>query len=360
MVITLIAAIDFDLAFPLWLQFMKIQIFALLTLVIMQGRFRINALTWVIVGSIGFYGVKGGVFSILTGSQYRIWGPPDSYIADNNALAVALLMVIPLMRYLQLQATKSWQRWAFTLAMGLCALSVLTSHSRGALLAGSAIAVTLWLKSRQKLRLGLALLALVPVLLLLMPQEWYDRMSTLRSYEEDNSAMGRVTAWEFAGDMAAGRLTGGGFGSFVQENYERFSPAIAAQIQMRDGLYQGAHSIYFQFLGEQGYFGLLLFVAVGIAAARSAKWVITNAPKRKDLQWAADLAAMLQVSMVGFAIGGAFLNLAYFDLWYHIIGLCVLVRWHVATVLNQEIPATAGSHVPMAAVANSPGSRARR
>ena len=32
-----------------------------------------------------------------------MWGPPDSFIEGNNELALALVMTIPLMRFLQLQ-----------------------------------------------------------------------------------------------------------------------------------------------------------------------------------------------------------------------------------------------------------------
>ena len=39
-----------------------------------------------------------------------------------------------------------------------------------------------------------------------------------------------------------------------------------------------------------------------------------------------DLAAMLQVSLIGYAASGAFLGLAYFDLYYHLIALIVILR----------------------------------
>ena len=38
----------------------------------------------------------------------------------------------------------------------------------------------------------------------------------------------------------------------------------------------------------------------------------------------ADLARMLQVSVIGYATSGAFLGLAYFDLYYHLIAFVVL------------------------------------
>lgn len=41
------------------------------------------------------------------------------------------------------------------------------------------------------------------------------------------------------------------------------------------------------------------------------------------MKWASDLAAMCQVSIIGYAVAGAFLTLAYYDLYYSIIVLLV-------------------------------------
>ena len=49
--------------------------------------------------------------------------------------------------------------------------------------------------------------------------------------------------------------------------------------------------------------------------------------------WVPLLMRMVQVSLVGFAIGGAFLSLVYFDLPYYIIGYVVLVD---ATLRERE------------------------
>ena len=48
-------------------------------------------------------------------------------------------------------------------------------------------------------------------------------------------------------------------------------------------------------------------------------------------RWAADLGAMVQVGLVGFAVGGAFLSLAYFDLTYNMMVMVVLAKKWVET-----------------------------
>ena len=57
-------------------------------------------------------------------------------------------------------------------------------------------------------------------------------------------------------------------------------------------------------------------------------WEITQEMPRKSQrrEWLSDLGAMCQVSLVGYAVGGAFLSLAYFDLPYNILIMIVVAR----------------------------------
>ena len=75
-----------------WDRLSKILLMAIVASMLLQSRKDLNRLILVIVGSIGFSAVKGGIFSILTKGNYMVWGPPDSFIADNNDLALAELM----------------------------------------------------------------------------------------------------------------------------------------------------------------------------------------------------------------------------------------------------------------------------
>jgi len=309
----------------------KIQLFAFLTIFLMQTPERVKALVWVIVLSLGFFGFKGGLYTIISGSQYLVWGPAGSFIADNNALALALIMTLPLAWFLFAQTRSRILKLGLAFLMALSCLSILGSHSRGAALAGATMTMFLWAKSRNKLGIGLAILVLLPVFVASMPQEWFQRMETIKTYEQDESAMGRIHAWEFAIDMANSRPIGGGYDVFVEENYRKYAPEITAIIDKEKGRFQGPHSIYFRVLGEHGYFGLTLFLLLGFSAYFTGSYVIRRARNLPGLTWASDLAAMLQTSLVGFAVGGAFLGLSYFDFYYHLISLLVVLRAIVDT-----------------------------
>jgi hypothetical protein len=51
--------------------------------------------------------VKGGIFKITTGGEFRVWGPPSGAIEDNNQLAAGLVMMLPLMYRLFTQTQKN-------------------------------------------------------------------------------------------------------------------------------------------------------------------------------------------------------------------------------------------------------------
>ncbi|MER2623016.1 MAG: putative O-glycosylation ligase, exosortase A system-associated, partial [Accumulibacter sp.] len=260
---------------------MKVDLMILVALTLLKTRRHIEFFVWVVVFSLGFYGVKGGIFTIMTGGNYRVWGP-GGFIGGNNEVALALIVVIPLMRYLQLQATHRWVRHGFTAAMLLTAAAALGSHSRGALLAIAAMAVYLWLKSPKKVGFGVFLSLAGVLLVIFMPENWSDRMHTISSYEEDASAMGRINAWWTAVNVARAHVTGAGFDMYSPVIFSRFAP------DPRD--IHAAHSIYFQVLGEHGFIGLFLFLAIWWSVWRMARSITNYKSTDPNLLWAKQLA----------------------------------------------------------------------
>ena len=317
--VTTIFAFDTALALPMWERVMKIQLMVFVSLYLLHSKQHVQVLIWVIAGSVAFFGIKGGLFTLRETGEGIVFGPPGSFIEENNSLALALVMTIPLLRYLQLQATNRWVRWALLAAIVLCGFSVLGSHSRGALLAVTAMLAVFWLKSRNKLATGFALALLVPLAIGFMPEKWEDRMRSIQNYEQDSSAMGRINAWTMAFNVARDRpFMGGGFDMESPNVYGRYAPDPS--------IVRSAHSIYFQMLGQHGFVGLALFLLLWYLVWRDASWIIRQSRSRTELHWASNLAHMIQVSLVGYAVGGAFLNLAYYDVPYNLLIALVLTR----------------------------------
>lgn len=307
---------------PQW--FKGYKIFGITAMVMMPIRTRqeIAWRIWVVVVLIGYYGVKGGIFTLRSGGNFRLWGPEGTFIDGNNEVALAWVIVTPLMYYLMGTMVTRGARIATLASMLRRALASLGSYSRGAALAIAAMSTVLWLKSRNKHALGLLLGVAEPLLIFLMPSPWHERIDTIHAYQDASLTMGRM-----AFNLANDRLLGGSFEIVDNQVFARYAP-MPLDVH-------AAHSIYFQLLGEHGWLGLLLYVAIGVLTWRTGSAVVQDAGKIAELAWAPRLATMLQVSLIGFAVGGAFLSLLYFEVPYLLMGAMVATRLAVARLVQQ-------------------------
>lgn len=333
-----------------WSRALKVQLMVLIALFLVGNRGELHKLVWVLAMSVGFFGIKGGLFTVATGGSYRVWGPEGSFIEDNNHVALAITMVVPLFRYLQLQSENRWVKRGCVAAMILCVAAALGSQSRGALLAVGAMSVFLWLKSRNKGLIGIVLILAVPLVFSVMPDTWTSRMNTIKTYEQDGSALGRINAWWMAWNLALDRFPiGGGFAIYERDVFARYAP-------IPEDLH-AAHSIYFQVLGEHGFIGLFLFLTIFGLAWLCGNSILRKTRDRKGLEWARDLAAMSQVSLVGYLVGGAFLSLSYFDLPYYVVVVLVLLRGLVDRETVAKVQPVSTKPMPLIA---DPQARARQ
>jgi probable O-glycosylation ligase (exosortase A-associated) len=345
MCVTTMFALSPTDAFAEWTRTAKIQVIAFVTLMLIRTRQQLMALVWVVTFSLGFFGFKGGLFTVLTGGNYMVWGPPGSFFEGNNEMALALIMILPLIWFLRGNTRNRWIRLLLVITLPLTAAAILGSHSRGALVAGCAMGLALLVRSRHKAVLGLGLVAAVIAVLAFMPAHWFSRMETIKTYDEDPSAVGRINAWWFAFHLANDRpLVGGGFQAFQPWLFQEYAP------DPED--FHDSHSIYFEVLGEHGYVGLSLFLALVCLAFLDVRYVMKKTKGIEDLRWAGELAAMTQVGLVGYLVGGGFLGLAYFDLYYSLLGVIVITRSIVEREL--EAPKASGTAPPAAAMNERP------
>lgn len=307
-----------------WLQLekvAKIMLMIFVATILITDRYRLHALVWTIALSLGFYGVKGGIFTIVHGGVHRVRGPPGTFIDGNNEIGLALAMTVPLMYYLYVESKRFYVRWGLVAAMLLTSLAAIGTQSRGALLGMGAMGLMLWWKSRHKFLMALLAAIAVAMVYNFMPQEWFDRMATIKTYQEDASAQGRIRAWTFALGVASNDFFGGGFETF------------------RGGT--DAHSIYFEVLGEHGFFGLGLFLALGLFTWMAASRVRRATEKTQDMGWMATLLRMTQVSLVAYASAGAFLGMAYFDYAYNLVLIVIVSTAILASRAVSAVPTSA-------------------
>ena len=341
----------FEAVFPswswsLWDRTWRIILLGILVSITANNRTRMHALIMIATLSLLYYGVKGGAFTIFTGGNYRVVGQGNSAISDNNQLALAILMAIPLANYLRLHSAQLWARYALLGAIALSVVAVLGSYSRGAFLAMAGLVVIAWLRAKRKWLYPIVAAAVIIPALQFMPQSFYDRMGTIQNAQSDVSFSGRVTAWRVAFGYARDHFPfGAGFSGPEQ--------AVVFSVYAPGQQSHAAHSIYFQVLGDNGFVGLAIYLAILGLCFWNTFMIRSKAKRIAELAWIYDLAGMLQLTLFVFCLGGAALSVAYYDMLFIAAGLLSAMKLYVVRqtqtakpYLRSSLQASAASPAP--------------
>lgn len=303
-----------------WIKVMKVYVGIFPTFWLIDTRERLRWLVVTIALSFGLIGLKGGIFALATGFNHRVWGPANTFYGDNNSIALALNMMLPLIILCAKESKHIVLKYFFCTIFFFSICSIISTWSRGGLLALCAILGALILSSRRK---WLAIpIFLIGVFFLMpkLPAEWFERMHTIETYEEDVSAMTRLDAWKYATNRAlANPLVGGGFETF--RNYVR-----------------DVHSAYFEILGEHGFLALGFWLSLLFGTMISLQRLRKRARQIEGFSWVPDYARAVQIALLGYAVGGAFLGVAYWDIFYHLVSLCVLMKVLLARGVRETQP----------------------
>lgn len=318
-----------------------IKIYALCFVMTMtpRGRLQIHSILIVICLGMGIHGALEGLKYISSGGNHKVYAPAS--IGDNNYLAMATLMVMPLLVYLFRYSEARLIRFSFMGALVACFAGVIATTSRGGLAGLVVLGVFLFAQSRQKMITLASMAVLVAALLVLAPEQWMERMDTIVSASDDGSFMSRVSSWKLNTILALDRpLLGGGYSAL--ENWAVFD-IYKQKFHLMDFVYSpeptiayAAHSIYFQTLGDLGFPGFFLFMAILFTAFRNLGRILRATRGNESLLWAYDLAVMFRLSLVVFMTCGALLSAAYFELLYIMLTQICILRRH----LEETVPAT--------------------
>lgn len=203
-----------ELVYFYWSNDEKLLIMTLLTYTLATTCKRIDQLIAVCALSVAYYGFKGGVWALLHGGQDRVYGGADgSMIGDNNLLGAALATVLPLLLYTRQHYCKPYFKLPMFVLIGLTAIGDLFTYSRGALLALSGMTGIAWLRSRQKCALAILAGGITLGVWMYAPSQWFARMGTIQTYDQDASAQQRLYMWRLSWAMALKHpIVGGGAG----------------------------------------------------------------------------------------------------------------------------------------------------
>jgi len=217
-----------------------------------------------LVSCIAVYNSANGI-GLVEGSRVTIGRDFGSMLGDPNDLA--LVLMFPLAFTISQASTPGIPWFKRVISAVVCVLllaAIIATQSRGGLLGCIAvIGIFAWKFVRSKVLLmsGGAIAGIV----LYLVAGISDRSSGGAAEEGiDESAMGRIYAWEAAFKMALDNpLTGVGLDNFYP-NYFFYSAHW-------DGLNHAVHSTWFGVLAETGFIGLIIFVGFIVSLIKTSR-----------------------------------------------------------------------------------------
>ncbi len=298
------------LALPAIIDFSKVIGLALLTAALASTQERCRLILWAIVGSLGLLALKGTVWSLAHGGA--LIGGPGGMIGDNNSLATAFVMMLPL-AFVLAKTERSRRLRAIAGATVIMTLAaIVLTYSRGGFLGLLAAILVLWITARRKARGVLILLGLVAGVALVAPAEYYERVSSIGDTDDyDRSIQGRFQAWDVALKATADHpLTGVGYNNFhrVFPRYSKHPPRVT-------------HNSYLQIASECGIPALVAYVGlflVGIASLHRMRSGARGSPPADEI---VAYSKGLEASLLGYMVCAVFLSFAQFDLFYQELAL---------------------------------------
>ncbi len=265
---------------------------------------------------------------LVEGTRVTISRELRSQLGDPNDLSLVLMFPVSFLAAEMFDSDGSKFRRVFAaLGLILAISGVIATQSRGGLL-GIAAILSFFLYQKVKNPVVVGCFAAAGMVILMLFAGIADRQSGgAQEGGVDESAMGRLYAWQAAINMAlADPLTGVGINNFFV-NYYFYSPHW-------DGKNHAVHSTWFQVLGETGFVGLGIFLLVIASIYKSLSRVFSINKLLNNNEISVNANA-LKAGLIGFMIAGTFLTQAFTWPLYIILALTIALE-KLAVDTNKE------------------------
>jgi probable O-glycosylation ligase (exosortase A-associated) len=313
--ITFVTAQNHEAAWPWYVDCLKIYVMYFVSWYIIRTIKQVWVLFLMIALTLSYIAYEVNflyVFNNYLFIYHRGYGG-----MDNNGAGLMLAMGVPICWFC-FEGLQKWWRWAFVAFIPPLIHAVLMTYSRGAMLSLIVAVPFVLLRSRQKLRLTIALAALCVVALpIIAGPQIRARFMSIEESDIDASANSRRDSWNAAWRIAKDFPI---FGVGVR-NSNLFSHQYGADIEGRT-----IHSQYLQVLADNGFIGLGLYLMVLMTAWRALRrcqrFVRGCRPNTETRRVLAMLGG-IECSMAVYCFGAIFLSLEVFELPYLLLLLAV-------------------------------------
>lgn len=342
-----------DSAWEKWDWVWKGLVFAAFLPLTLRTKLRIEAAALVMVLAAATIIIPAGIKTVASGGGgYGILASlvsENSGLYEGSTLSTVAIAMIPLIFWVARHSTVITERkLALLFATALCFAALLVpvgTQTRTGLVCIAVLAVLMMRSVKHKflfggLAAGAALLA-IPFL----PSEYTERMATITDHQSDQSASTRVAVWQWTWDYVKTRPLGGGFDAYRGNSFTYNTRQVEEVGGTREISYsevteesRAYHSAYFEVLGEQGYPGFAIWLAIHLSGLWQMERIRRRLADRNDVdskRWRA-LATALQHGHVIYLVGALFIGVGFQPFIFMMIGLQIALfsicrrDWHTA------------------------------
>lgn len=343
---------DFPIsALDKWEWVWKTLLFAAFLPMTLTSRLRIESAVLFYILALGTIVINGGVKTLFGGGGYdtlRLLIDNNSGLYESSTIACAAITAIPLMWWIATHGTvfpRDWRTKAFAIGYSFAAALIpIGTSARTGLVCLAVFAMLLLVQMKRRALYGTIMAVGLVVAIPFLPSSFTDRMSTIQNYQSDESASSRVQVWKWTVDYAIDNPRGGGFTAYRSNSFsyrtrtaeEGVTSTVITEREVVDEA-RAYHSSYFEMLGEQGWFGLGIFLLLhllGLTQMQSIKRAWRGREAEHE-RWVSPLALALQQAHFIYLVGALFVGIAFQPFIMLIIGLqCAL--WSYTKRLEGE------------------------
>ena len=311
-----------------WDWVWKALAFAAFLPLTLRTRLRIEAMTVFMILCASTIIINGGMKTALSGGGYGVLNlmvENNSGLYEGSIISCVAISLIPLILWLSRHGTifapDDWRVKAFCYCLCLaCMLMPIGTEARTGLVCIVILAGLMLVRSPRRFVYGPLMLLAALISIPFLPASFTQRMQTIENHQGDESASTRVAVWMWTLDYVKTHPGGGGFDNYLQNSFTYFAQSEVGdgdtkRIERRLVTDKGRayHSAYFEMLGEQGYFGFLLWALIhGICFIRTE--MIRRLYRKRtgpDEVWIAPFALALQQGHIVYMVGSLFVGIAY-------------------------------------------------
>lgn len=310
-----------------------------------RSRIQIEAfvLTWVCSAIIHIIPV--GLKTLYSGGGYGeelgvMSG--NALLSEGSTLATVCAAFIPFLLWARRHSILVPERLRGPGFLGYAALAMpaaIGTYARTALIAFGVSALGSLMRARRKAPGAILLILAVIAGGAITGEKWDERMHTTETYNEDTSALTRLEMWQWTFDYVKDHPLGGGFELYRISRIE--TPIGDGQTMTQIG--RAYHNSFFEVLGETGWVGLFLFIAICVRTLLAMQRLRRQIKGVEAFTWARDLAGAVQVGLLSVMAGGFFVGIAYQPIFWYIFAMGECVSQHVRRAVLGGVPAPVGA-----------------